>query len=441
MHLFFIDFFKYSLEVSAGAIIFSVCVQRKENFWRRCAGVAALCAAVSLILSVSAAWMDMGDYGIVSGCTYAVLTLLSLVFVWICLKGSIWNLLFCTFAGTMLRMCAKKIFDIVLAFWEMSGGDIGLLQKGTPLRYVVYYAILIFIYGAAYLTYVRLFRAGNTLSLDWRLIGVYMVIMVINVILNNIEPLLRAIDLKYYVLLVFSEMAYYVLILCMQFIMFQMADAEAEARTAHALWQQDRRQYEQIKENIETINIKCHDLRHQIRNIQKGAGGGIEGQFLAEVEQAISVYDCLVKTGNEPLDVVLTDKRLHCETSRIQFTCIADGTALPAMDSSEIYALFGNLLENAIEYENQIENLEKRFISLTVRRVNQFAKLHVENYFEGTLTEKDGLPVSTKASDGLHGYGLKSVQRIVEKYSGTLSVTVEDGMFQVSILFPLEEKT
>ena len=134
-------------------------------------------------------------------------------------------------------------------------------------------------------------------------------------------------------------------------------------------------------------------------------------------------------------------RSLHCETSRIQFTCIADGTALPAMDSSEIYALFGNLLENAIEYENQIENLEKRFISLTVRRVNQFAKLHVENYFEGTLTEKDGLPVSTKASDGLHGYGLKSVQRIVEKYSGTLSVTVEDGMFQVSILFPLEEKT
>ncbi len=159
MHLFFIDFFKYSLEVSAGAIIFSVCVQRKENFWRRCAGVAALCAAVSLILSVSAAWMDMGDYGIVSGCTYAVLTLLSLVFVWICLKGSIWNLLFCTFAGTMLRMCAKKIFDIVLAFWEMSGGDIGLLQKGTPLRYVVYYAIPTLLAGG--LTVFALWREGR----------------------------------------------------------------------------------------------------------------------------------------------------------------------------------------------------------------------------------------------------------------------------------------
>lgn len=439
MYLFFLDFFKYSLEISAGVVIFSACVQRRKHFGHRCAGIAALCAIISLALAVPAARMDMGDYGIISACVYAVLTLLSLILVRTCFRGSIWNLLFCAFAGTMLRMCAKKIFDIVLAFWEMSGKDPDFLRKGMPLRDVIYYAILLAVYGAAYLTFSRLFHTEITLSLDWRVAGVYAVIMVINVILNNIEPLLKAIDLKYYVLLVFSEMAYYVLILCMQFAMFQLADAEAETRTAHALWQQDRRQYEQMKENIEIINIKCHDLRHQIRSIQIGAGNRVEGQFLAEVEQAISVYDSMVKTGNEPLDVILTDKRLHCETSRIQFTCIADGRALPAMDPSELYALFGNLLENAIEYENQIEEQEKRFISLTVRRINRFAKLHVENYFEGTLAEKDGLPVSTKPSDTRHGYGLRSVRRIVEKYNGSLSIAAEDGMFQVSILFPLEE--
>lgn len=439
MYAFFFDFIKFSLETNAAVATFSVCIQRRKDFRRRCICVTLLCTALSFAFSIPAAKMGLGDYGFAIGGIYAALTALSFVFAIVCFKGPIGNLLFCCIAGSMLRMCVKKVFDILFGFWEMAELDVSLLQKGSLLRYLLYYTILLLIYLAAYFTFGRLLRTGHMLTLDWRIIVVYTFIMVINAILNNIEPLLMTIDVKYYVLLAFSEMAYYVLILCMQFILFQMADAEVEARIAHTLWLQDRRQYEQMKENIETINIKCHDLRHQIRNFQKDAHGhgGIDGHFLAEVEQAISVYDSVVKTGNETLDVVLTDKRLHCETNRIQLTCMADGTALPPMDPSEIYALFGNLLENAIEYETQIAEQEKRFISLTVKQMNHFVRLHVENYFEGTLTLKDGLPVSTKPQDDLHGYGLKSVWRIVEKYNGTLSVLTEDGMFQVNILFPL----
>ena len=442
MYVFFWDFIKFSLETNAAVAIFAVCIQRRKNFWQRCACVTLLCTVLSLVLSVPAAKMELGDYGFAIGGIYAALTVLSFVFAMVCYKGPIGNLLFCCIAGSILRMCVKKIFDILFSLWEMAGLDVSLLQKGSFLRDLLYYTILLLIYSVAVFTFGRLLRAEHMLTLDWRIIVVYTFFMVINAILNNIEPLLRTIDVKYYVLLVFCEMAYYVLILCMQFILFQMADAEVEAQVAHTLWLQDRRQYEQMKENIETINIKCHDLRHQIRNFQKDAHGrgGIDGRFLEEVEQAISVYDSVVKTGNETLDVVLTDKRLHCETNRIQLTCMADGTILPPMDPSEIYALFGNLLENAIEYETKIAEQEKRFISLTVKQVNGFVKLHVENYFEGTLTLNDGLPVSTKPQDDLHGYGLKSVQRIVEKYKGTLSVLTEDGMFQVNILFPLEKE-
>ena len=47
---------------------------------------------------------------------------------------------------------------------------------------------------------------------------------------------------------------------------------------------------------------------------------------------------------------------------------------------------------------------------------------------------ENGLPPTTKEDKYLHGYGLKSVKRIVEKYDGTCSVFKEDGMFQVNIL-------
>ena len=77
------------------------------------------------------------------------------------------------------------------------------------------------------------------------------------------------------------------------------------------------------------------------------------------------------------------------------------------------------------------------FISLKVGNAMQCADIHIENYFEGEIRLTDGLPATTKADDTSHGFGLRSVRRIVNKYGGTLLIKSEDGMFQVNILLQL----
>ena len=50
---------------------------------------------------------------------------------------------------------------------------------------------------------------------------------------------------------------------------------------------------------------------------------------------------------------------------------------------------------------------------------------------------EEGLPRTTKDVSNYHGFGIKSIKYIVEKYAGTVSVSVEQGIFDLKILFPI----
>lgn len=149
----------------------------------------------------------------------------------------------------------------------------------------------------------------------------------------------------------------------------------------------------------------------------------------------MAVYSSAVRTGNETLDVVLTDKRLHCATHGILFTRIAQGKKMVFMELMDIFSSFGNILGNAIKCESGLP-AESRFIHLSVRSNRQLL-VHVENHFEGTLDMRDDIPATTKDSKLYHGYGMFSIRHIVQKYGGNFHISVEDNLFQIDIMLPI----
>lgn len=67
-----------------------------------------------------------------------------------------------------------------------------------------------------------------------------------------------------------------------------------------------------------------------------------------------------------------------------------------------------------------------------------FVTITVKNTFEGAVVfAPDGLPVTTKEDTDFHGFGMKSIRMIVEKYKGNLSISAKDGVFKVNIFFTL----
>lgn len=204
-----------------------------------------------------------------------------------------------------------------------------------------------------------------------------------------------------------------------------------------------RRQYEQYnlsKENIEIINRKYHDLKHQIAVVRAECNSDKREQYLQEMENDIKMYEAQNKTGNKVLDTILTGKHLYCVQHEINFTCVADGMLLDFMNLMDICTIFGNALDNAIECVEKIGDKSKRLIRTAVYSQSKFLIIRFENYTELELTTKDSLPITTKKDRQYHGYGLKSIRSTVEKYGGSMTVNVKDNWFILRLLIP-EEKS
>ena len=201
------------------------------------------------------------------------------------------------------------------------------------------------------------------------------------------------------------------------------------------LLHQSEEQYKQSDENIKLLNLKCHDLKHQIREYTEKKE--IDSKYVNELVDLINIYDSNVKTGNDALDLILTEKSLLCHKNQINITCLADCSKLNYLSNSELYSLFGNIIDNAIEATMKINNPAKREISLIVKNVSGFISIDLENYFEGTISlDDDGLPITTKGDKNYHGYGLKSTLMIVNKYKGDMHVKIDNQIFSLSILLP-----
>ena len=158
-----------------------------------------------------------------------------------------------------------------------------------------------------------------------------------------------------------------------------------------------------------------------------------------QMEQEIADFEAQADTGNEVLDTILMSKRLAWKKEGISIVCIADGAAAQFMDGMDQAALFGNLLDNAVEAVLKLPSKEERLINLTVERKKGFLLIVSENRYAGTPIMRNGLPVTDKADARNHGYGIRSIRSIAEKYGGSAVFRSENGWFRVKVMIPARD--
>lgn len=225
-------------------------------------------------------------------------------------------------------------------------------------------------------------------------------------------------------------------ILYLQSELFKKSAMRQELAVMNMLWNKEQEQYELSKENIALINQKCHDLKHQIRAIRYMSKEEIDA-YLEEMEDSIKIYESIVKSGNEVLDTILTEKSLYCKERGITVSCVADGSQMGFINTIDLYAILGNALDNAIEAVEKFNHQEKRQIDVMIYRQQQFLVINIVNPTKEKLVYEEEFPRTTKADRFHHGFGLKSIQYMVKKYDGHLNVSEEDGCFSLKILIPI----
>ena len=224
------------------------------------------------------------------------------------------------------------------------------------------------------------------------------------------------------------------MVLFLLFNILNIKQLKTELTITSQLLNKAEEQYKQNKENVDLINIKCHDLKHQIRNF--GNKANISNETVKELENIINIYDSNIKTNNDALDLILTEKSLLCQKKNINLKCFADCSKLNFITEADLYSLFGNMIDNAIEAVTKIEDVNKRSISLIVRNALSCTSIFISNYYQGKIIlDNNGMPKTTKANNGYHGYGLKSIKLIVDKYDGDFKIDIKDSIFMIQILF------
>ncbi|MCR4674965.1 MAG: ATP-binding protein [Lachnospiraceae bacterium] len=225
-----------------------------------------------------------------------------------------------------------------------------------------------------------------------------------------------------------------IFIFVLRYNIIQIQERSMENRLLMQMNEMQLRQYKLSQETIELINLKCHDMRHQISVWEKR--GSSDKEELQELENLISIYDTSVKTGNDVLDTILTEKSIFCEYNKIHFSCIMDGQWLSFMKERDICILFGNALENAIEAVVKIENPDNRMISMRLIRRHNLLIFTCENYYNGEIQLTNGALKTTKEEENFHGFGIRSIRRVATLYGGEATIEL-DELFHLSVIIPL----
>ena len=232
------------------------------------------------------------------------------------------------------------------------------------------------------------------------------------------------------------------LLLVIQFDIFNTSGLLQEQKTMKQVYSVMEQHHQATSTNIDIINRKCHDLRRQIAYFRQSEHSENRERNLKEIEDAIRIYDSSAQTGCKVLDTLLTDLSLQCEQYAISFTYIIDGEKLNFMEDMDILSLFGNALDNVLECVKK-ELPENRSISLNVTEQSGILKITLDNYCSTPIQFHDGFPTTTKAQNGYHGFGTRSIQFVVNKYNGTFSMRhlQEENRFCLTVLLQIPQGT
>ncbi len=206
-----------------------------------------------------------------------------------------------------------------------------------------------------------------------------------------------------------------------------------EAAQIKARYDKDKEAYRQNTENIEMINIRMHDLKHQMDSLSNKLGE----EEIKSLKKSIDTFCQKVKTNCAALDFVLQEKGVALLNNQIQLTCMLNGEKLNFMPKEVLYSLFENALSNSIEAVKKLP-VEKRLISIRGVDLGDYMHIHIENY--SPSLKNVSLGETSKKDKTSHGYGLKSMKNIMEEHSGKFSYQVEDGIFSLDLFFQLEKK-
>lgn len=196
---------------------------------------------------------------------------------------------------------------------------------------------------------------------------------------------------------------------------------------------------ERVYKEIRRIN---HDFKNHvicIENLLKEGKHKSAIEYIRDLKnEAFETYTW-IKTGNDVVDAILNQKRSEGNRKNIKMNMKVSIPADINIEPLDLCAILGNALDNSIEANEKIEDISKRYINVIMNPYKDYLFIEISNPSILNPIGEDGQLRTTKKDKENHGFGIKSIEQVVEKYDGMLNYEYQDGQFILNIMLPFCE--
>lgn len=410
-------FIAYFLQIAVLSLFWGYGVKRRKGFALRLLGCVSVFVGVILIVGVFESFIGKSD-PIIFSLPYVLIMALFGVMFGLCFDVTTDTVLLILLLPTTAQLCGDAISSALSYYMQLPDEMFYVHDLIATAIMCVVSLLLSHVFRKIFFYDAALYKVI--------LVSCYFVVVCIFV-LNGFRS---DIDDRFakYVLVSGYRLLMSAFVFFLVFSMLFMGRIRYQKRVAEVLLKKEEERHTLTRELTELINIKYHDIKH-IRN------SGAVPEFFERDGKLLDIYGLLVDCGNEALNTILTEKKVTCNNAEIDLSLMVDGKLLEFMTPVDIYVLFGNALDNAIECLTPMP-VSDRHVALRVRAVGDMVGIDCENTCRDRLRFENGLPQTTKTDAYNHGFGTKSIADVCKKYNAEYRMACDGERFTLSILMP-----
>ena len=178
-----------------------------------------------------------------------------------------------------------------------------------------------------------------------------------------------------------------------------------------------------------------HDIHNHIEAIyQCLTQGNIPEaiQYCQELRSPIQEISQTVWTGDKVIDYLINSKISMAEQKGIHTEMNIEYPHNTNIRNADLITILGNLMDNALESTEKAPD-HLQYIKLTIRRIHDMIIIKTENGYGNAPSKENGHLITSKSDKSFHGWGMKSIQTVADRYDGALNTEFADGMFKAVV--------
>ena len=199
-----------------------------------------------------------------------------------------------------------------------------------------------------------------------------------------------------------------------------------------------KKQRDEVQNIYQTMRAWRHDYHNHMQSIKAMLEMGKKAElseYLDNLEKDLDSIDIAIRTGNVGLDAILSSKVSIARKNNIEVNCTAKVPQDLKISDVHFCAIVGNLMDNAIEACEKIPAACPRFIRIYIGLFKSQLYISVSNSTKEKKRRRLGELVTSKL--GEHGFGLRRIDKLAEKYDGYVNRKNEPGIFATEVMLPL----